>query len=103
MDTTLPTSAECAAHYFINSLMTRAYKKRFDDLPECAASLSSLIDDRAVLLACHAHLQKMEETGELAAREFDYSVVHRSRIVENVRKHYLIDLTVFTLHRGNTN
>lgn len=102
METSKQTSAECAAQYFIAALMSRAEKKRFEDLPECAVPLSSLVKDRDVLYACFEQLRKMEETGELAERGFEYSVVHRTRIVEQVRKLYLSDLNVFTLCKGNT-
>lgn len=100
METNMQTSAECAAKFFITALMSRAEKKRFEDLPECAVPLSSLVQDREVLYACHDQLRKMEETGELAERGFEYSLVHRSRIVEHARKLYLSDLNVFTRLRG---
>lgn len=103
MNTPVPTGAESAAKYFITAMMIRAEKKRFEDLPECAVPLSSLVHDREVLYACHDQLRKMEESGELAARGFEYSLVHRSRIVEHVRKLYLADLNVFTICKGNAN
>lgn len=99
MNTSIPNGAESAAKYFISALMIRAEKKRFEDLPECAVPLSSLVTDREVLYACHAQLLKMEESGELAERGFDYSVVHRSRIIEQVRRLYLSDVNVFTSTR----